>query len=395
MRHRHPLAAGGAGGCAAWTACRRGGGEVRSAAPAALPLPWRPPWPPILHLPRAGADSVVACDLHESVCDVARRAAAHNGLSSRVSVVHCDAGMLQRGREVRPLGINLVVADMFDAGGRGAGGGVCVLLHAVLCCAVEGAVAGPTRPPRVRPSPALAHAPPPTTGLLGDSFAYALDLARKRVVQPGAVVVPAGATLYCMGVEARTGRVAGFDLSPMDTYRCGRGGAGTGEGTAGQQGRPGVAGCTTGAPRANHATSSHHHHPHSLAHNPHHRPCDPGGTPPTKRWTPRPCPTAASPSPPRSLSSGLMASASRAAGAVCVPSLRAGCRRSAARRMPAPARLPSPAAAAVCTLPPSPAPLSLAGCSAPTNLQGVALEAGGVGGGGAECSGVLVRPAPG
>lgn len=162
MRHRHPLAAGGAGGCAAWTACRRGGGEVRSAAPAALPLPWRPPWPPILHLPRAGADSVVACDLHESVCDVARRSAAHNGLSSRVSVVHCDAGMLQRGREVRQLGINLVVADMFDAGGRGAGGGgPCAAPRcAVLCCRGSCSRAHPatTRPPVSRPGPrAPAH----------------------------------------------------------------------------------------------------------------------------------------------------------------------------------------------------------------------------------------------
>lgn len=41
---------------------------------------------------------------------------AVNGLSERVSVVHQDAALLQRGREVRPLGCNLALADCFDAG---------------------------------------------------------------------------------------------------------------------------------------------------------------------------------------------------------------------------------------------------------------------------------------
>lgn len=41
---------------------------------------------------------------------------AVNGLSERVSVVHRDVGLLQRGREVRPLGANIAIADMFDAG---------------------------------------------------------------------------------------------------------------------------------------------------------------------------------------------------------------------------------------------------------------------------------------
>jgi hypothetical protein len=42
---------------------------------------------------------------------------AVNGLSERVSVVHRDVALLQRGREVRPLGCNLAIADLFDAGG--------------------------------------------------------------------------------------------------------------------------------------------------------------------------------------------------------------------------------------------------------------------------------------
>lgn len=41
------------------------------------------------------------------------------------------------------------------------------------------------------------------------------------MVAPGAAVVPAGATLYCMGVEVATGSVSGFDLSGVNTYRRG------------------------------------------------------------------------------------------------------------------------------------------------------------------------------
>lgn len=44
---------------------------------------------------------------------------AANCVSDRVSVVHRDIACLQRGRDVRALGVNLVVADLFDAGGQG------------------------------------------------------------------------------------------------------------------------------------------------------------------------------------------------------------------------------------------------------------------------------------
>ena len=43
---------------------------------------------------------------------------AVNHLSENVSVVHSDAALLERGREVRPLGVNIVLADIFDAGQR-------------------------------------------------------------------------------------------------------------------------------------------------------------------------------------------------------------------------------------------------------------------------------------
>lgn len=72
----------------------------------------------------------------------------------------------------------------------------------------------PTHPPTTHTAPTT------TVGLLGDGFPYLLELARKRVVQLGATVVPAGATLYCMGLEVATEKVAGFDLSGMNAYRC-------------------------------------------------------------------------------------------------------------------------------------------------------------------------------
>lgn len=93
---------------------------------------------------RSGANSVVAAELHSSLCDIARKTAAANGLSKSISVVHRDVALLQRGKDVRPLGVNIVVADVFDS------------------------------------------------GLLGDQFPYLLDLTRKKVVQPGATVIPSG-----------------------------------------------------------------------------------------------------------------------------------------------------------------------------------------------------------
>lgn len=121
---------------------------------------------------RAGAKTVVACDLHESLCDVARKTAAAAGvLGRKISVVHKDAALLQRGREVRPLGVNLVVADVFDA------------------------------------------------GLLGDQFPYILDLTKRKVVQPGATVIPAAATVFCMGVEIFREEAEGVLVKSSNKYR--------------------------------------------------------------------------------------------------------------------------------------------------------------------------------
>lgn len=121
---------------------------------------------------RAGAKTVVACDLHQSLCDVARKTAAAAGLlGKKITVVHKDAGLLQRGREVRPLGVNLIVADVFDS------------------------------------------------GLLGDQFSYILDLTKRKVVQAGATVIPAAATVYCMGVEIIKEEVEGVSVKSFNKYR--------------------------------------------------------------------------------------------------------------------------------------------------------------------------------
>lgn len=121
---------------------------------------------------QAGADSVVAVDIHEAVATVARRNVAANGLSHRVSVTTRDVGLLERGKEVRQLGCNMVVMDLFDA------------------------------------------------SLLGDHVSQLLALAKSQVLQPSTTVVPAAATVYCMGIEAMTSCVRGFDFKAFNKYRC-------------------------------------------------------------------------------------------------------------------------------------------------------------------------------
>ena len=42
--------------------------------------------------------------------------AAVNGVADKVSVVRKDIALLERGKEVRYLGANLAIGDIFDAG---------------------------------------------------------------------------------------------------------------------------------------------------------------------------------------------------------------------------------------------------------------------------------------
>lgn len=55
--------------------------------------------------------------------------------------------------------------------------------------------------------------------MLGNNWLYLLDMAKRNVLQPGATVIPAAATLLCMGVEARTQTAHGFDFSALNKYR--------------------------------------------------------------------------------------------------------------------------------------------------------------------------------
>jgi len=55
--------------------------------------------------------------------------------------------------------------------------------------------------------------------LLGSNWLFLLDMAKKNVLQASATVIPAAATMYCMGIEARTEQIAGFDFSTFNKYR--------------------------------------------------------------------------------------------------------------------------------------------------------------------------------
>ena len=119
---------------------------------------------------RSGAATVVAAELHQPLAHVARRNIAANGLSNVVTVVQRDAALLERGRDVRYEGCNFAVVDLFDA------------------------------------------------GLLGDRVVSLLSAARASVLEPGATVVPAAATLYCMGIEVQTTTARGFNVRPLNKY---------------------------------------------------------------------------------------------------------------------------------------------------------------------------------
>ena len=121
---------------------------------------------------RAGAEKVVACEWHGALATCARRNVAANGLSRAVTVASGDVAKLRRGKQGVPVdGFDVAVVDLFDA------------------------------------------------GLTGDHVLWMLEQARKNVLAPDAVVVPAAATMYCVGLEAYTAEVNGFDFSAFNKYR--------------------------------------------------------------------------------------------------------------------------------------------------------------------------------
>ena len=120
---------------------------------------------------RAGADSVLACEMLPSLATCTRRNLAQNNLSRNVHVVCKDAAMLERGIHGPHEGCNMIVVDLFDC------------------------------------------------GLTGEHVLYMLEEARRKVANVGSVVVPAAATIYAMGVEAYTTEIDGFDMSAQNKYR--------------------------------------------------------------------------------------------------------------------------------------------------------------------------------
>lgn len=64
------------------------------------------------------------------------------------------------------------------------------------------------------------HDPVALSGLLGNNCLNLLERVQRQVLQPGALVVPAAATMYCVAVELLSGLVQGFDMAPLNKFRC-------------------------------------------------------------------------------------------------------------------------------------------------------------------------------
>ena len=50
-------------------------------------------------------------------------------------------------------------------------------------------------------------------------FEWLLDMACKNVVQPDAQIVPAAASVFCVGVEVLSNSIAGYDMRPLNKFR--------------------------------------------------------------------------------------------------------------------------------------------------------------------------------
>ena len=66
---------------------------------------------------------------------------------------------------------------------------------------------------------AVQNASPLPVGLIGHNFLAILEMAKKNVLQPGAVVVPCAASLYVMGIHVPSPQAGSYDLSALEKYR--------------------------------------------------------------------------------------------------------------------------------------------------------------------------------
>jgi len=126
---------------------------------------------------RAGAARVTSCEANPVLAEVAQQVAAANGLADRVTVVGRRSMLLEVGRDL-PEPADVLIVGNFDA----------VLVGA-------GALPG-------------------------------LEDARKRLLKPGARVLPRGARIHAAAIEIPIlrrvnpiGQVAGFDFAAFDALR--------------------------------------------------------------------------------------------------------------------------------------------------------------------------------
>jgi len=125
----------------------------------------------------AGADAAVGVEAHGALVEAARHAAAASGLGARASFLHGDASTLRPGVGLPPRGADVVVLDLFEPSLLG------------------GAAA------TVSPAALVRH------------------LRRTGALAPGALAVPASATVMVAGIELLTRGVEGFDLMPINKHR--------------------------------------------------------------------------------------------------------------------------------------------------------------------------------
>lgn len=127
---------------------------------------------------RAGAEHVVACEMVRPVAVAAAEIVARNGFSDRVTIHHKKSSDLVVGVEL-PRRADLLVSEIFDA------------------------------------------------GLLGEYVLGALSHAREHLLQPGAVIVPARASVWMMPIESRevheyfradNANACGFDLGLFNRF---------------------------------------------------------------------------------------------------------------------------------------------------------------------------------
>ena len=126
---------------------------------------------------RAGALSVVACEMQKDLAEAAKDIVKANGYDQQISIRNKKSTDLQVGEEL-PDKVDVVVSEILDCGGLGEG---------VL--------------------PSLRH-------------------AQKHLAKPGAIMIPAGISLYGMLIEIPSRHVinpmkeiSGFDLSAFDRFR--------------------------------------------------------------------------------------------------------------------------------------------------------------------------------